>query len=339
MRVEGGMKRRSRVQPAPMPDEVLRLRQAAVRRNSNSIQGLAINVRTWAETDFSDFKCWGDWWVKVRLEHAFRSMGHTVEVLPELADITVYLFGHPFPAMPDYPYLYNSKSFNVCWFHSHPERMTASELRKYDLVFCISPRFTSEIRELGPVVEELQICTDMRPPGEVPPAPRDVVFVGNARTRLPYGRKVIRDLAPRGYQPMVVGARWETRPDFDMSWYGGHYWPYERLPELYAGAWISLNDHHESMAHHGFLSFRILDILASGGFCISDHAEGLDNFMEGAVPMYRRPEELNELVEFYLTHAAKRAELATRGRNVAQRHTFLHRAKRILAQAGALMGV
>lgn len=319
--------------------QVTETRLTEIRRNSQNIKGLAINVRTWAETDCRTFLCWGDWWVKKRLEAAFTAMGHTVEVFPEFADITVYLFGHPFPRRDKYPFFYNPNSFNVCWFHSHPQKMTAEEMAKYNLVFSLSPSFIPQIKDMGPPVEALEVCTDMRPPKKKPPFSHGVVFVGNARGALGFGREIIRDLHPVGYTPVVIGCKWLAKPGFDRAWYAGQYWPYERLPDLYNSAAISLNDHHKPMALEGFLSFRILDVLASGGFCISDRAKGLDRFMDGTVPMFRNAEQLNRLVHRYLADDKARAELSARGMEIAHRHTYRARAEKIVEVATHMMGV
>jgi len=314
-------------------------RLTEIRNNSKNIKGLAINVRTWAETDPRTFECWGDWWVKKRLEAGFLAMGHTVEVFPELADVTVYLFGHPFPQKDKYPFFYNPSSFNVCWFHSHPQKMDAEEMAKYDVVFCLSPSFISQIRDMGPPVHPLEVCTDMRPPKKKPPFSHNVVFVGNARGSLGFGREIIRDLEPVGYTPVVIGCKWPSKPGFDLSWYAGQYWPYERLPDLYNSTAISLNDHHKPMAKEGFLSFRILDVLASGGFCISDRAKGLKSFMKETVPEYRNADDLNRLVHRFLADDAARAELSAKGMEIAHKHTFQARAETIVEVASHMMGV
>jgi len=266
---------------------VVEQRLTAMRRNSQNIKGLAINVRTWAEGDTQTYACWGDWHVKMRLEAAFRAMGHTCEVFPELADITVYLWGSPFRPKKTYPFYYNENSFNIAWFYSHPEKMTDQELRMFDLAFCLSPNYADVIRGWGVPIEILMGCTDMRPPKRTITS-HDIVFIGNARGALPHGRDIIRDLdPPHNTKVLVFGHKWVTKTDFRRSWYGGRYYPYERLPELYAGAKISLNDHHPGMAKNGFIAVKVFDILASGGFCITDHVRGIDNFFRGSVPTFR----------------------------------------------------
>lgn len=314
-------------------------RLTTMRRNSRDIQGLAVNIRTWAEGDTQTGLCWGDWHVKMRLEAALHDMGHTVEVFPELADVTIYLWGSPFKTKKDYPFYYNPRSFNVAWFYSNPDKMTDEELKMFDLIFCLSPSYANRIRDWGPPVEILMGCTDMRPPKRSINS-HDIVFIGNARGALPYGREIIRDLnPPDGTRVLVFGHKWISKTEFNRSWYGGRYFPYDRLPELYSGAKISLNDHHPDMARNGFISVKIFDILASGGFCIADSVRGISDFFKGAVPTFRTPAELNEMVRYYLEHDRERQALAERGKAIAWKHTYRDRAETIIEVTKKHMGV
>ena len=321
--------------------KVIEGRLTVMRQNSRNIKGLAINVSTWAEVDTQTGMCWGDWHVKMRLEQALRDMGHTVEVFPELADITIYLWGSPFKEKAVYPFHYNPRSFNVAWFYSHPDVMSKEEMTKYDLAFCLSPSYADRIRPWGVPIEILMGCTDMRPPApDRRITSHDIVFIGNARGALTYGRDIIRDLdPPLGTKVLVFGHKWITKPDFNHEWYGGRYFPYERLPELYAGAKISLNDHHQDMAKYGFIAVKVFDILASGGFCITDKVRGMADFFDGAVPTFGSPEELNEMVKYYLEHEKERTVLAERGKAIASRHTYRDRAETIIEVARQKMGV
>jgi len=258
--------------------------------------------------------------------------------MPELADVTIYLWGSPFPEKKNYPFYYNPRSFNVAWFYSNPDKMTQEELRKYDLVFCLSPSFADVIRNWGPPVDILMGCTDMRPPTKCLSS-HDIVFIGNARGAYSYGRQIIRDLEPsEGTKVLVFGHKWQSRTEFNRAWYGGRYYEYSKLPQLYAGAKIALNDHHPDMAKHGFIAVKIFDILASGGFCISDHVQGMKQFFRGAVPTFRTKDELNQLVAYYLKNEAERQSLAERGRAIAWKHTYRSRAEQMIEVIRQHMG-
>jgi spore maturation protein CgeB/predicted SAM-dependent methyltransferase len=132
------------------------------------------------------------------------------------------------------------------------------------------------------------------------------------------------------YDFKVWGNLWEHI--LPRKYYGGRYWDYRRLDELYACARITLTDHHPDMAREGFVSNKIFDILASGGFAISDRNAGLDKIFGKAVPQYESPDHLKELVEFYLSHPDERERLMLAGREIALGNTYRDRAIQCVRQ-------
>jgi spore maturation protein CgeB len=85
------------------------------------------------------------------------------------------------------------------------------------------------------------------------------------------------------------------------------------------------------MRDEGFISNRLYDVLASGGFVISDDVAGIDAEFDGAVVTYGTAPELRALVDRWLADPAGRRERAERGRRaVLQRHTFGHRVAALL---------
>jgi spore maturation protein CgeB len=111
----------------------------------------------------------------------------------------------------------------------------------------------------------------------------------------------------------------------------GEYVPYHELPEVYGGAVISLNDHYPAMSQDGIISPRVYDILAAGGFCISDQNPGLTEVFGDAVPQYRSRQELRGLVRYFLDHPDKRLPLMAAGRTIAAAATWSNRAQTLAA--------
>ncbi len=105
---------------------------------------------------------------------------------------------------------------------------------------------------------------------------------------------------------------------------------YTRLADVYAASIVSLNDHHASMAAEGFLNPRVFDILASGGFCISDANPALTKVFGDAIPQYSMATGLRDLVDFFVQQPEKRQPLMERGRRVTAAHTWLGVARRLL---------
>jgi spore maturation protein CgeB len=84
------------------------------------------------------------------------------------------------------------------------------------------------------------------------------------------------------------------------------------------------------MAQEGFAPVRIFDILASGGFCISEKNSGIKEIFGDTVPQYESAEHLKKLVDFYIKNPGGRLKLMERGKKIVLSHTWGKRAKQFL---------
>ncbi len=280
-------------------------------------------------TAYSDFydqparKVWGDYWFKENLAKAFAGSGYPVD--NESPKILLHLFGEPLAELP-------SDTYNILWIHSHPDRISADILKKYHKIYCISKPFIRKISSMGFDADFLMVPTNMTPVhcGKK----YDIVFAGN--TRQNKTRKVISDLGDSSYRVNIWGWGWKGLiPD---EWYGGEYYENALLNELYAASKIVLNDHHEDMRIEGFINPRILDVLAGGGFVVSDEALGMNDFLDNSVPTYQTPEELRRLLDIYINDDAGREKLAARGREIASRHTYAACCSEIIRHINGISG-
>jgi spore maturation protein CgeB len=171
-------------------------------------------------------------------------------------------------------------------------------------------------------VESMPACTSKQPLDL--PIEYDVVFVGNARTRRADGRSVVSDMGQTEFNFKVWGHLWDNL--LPKKYYGGKYWDYQDLQKLYASSLITLNDHHHDMAREGFVSNKIFDILASGGFALSQYNAGIEGIFEDSVPQYESAEQLQDLVKFYMHSIKERRRLMLKGRRIALSHTYQKRA-------------
>ena len=254
---------------------------------------------------------WGDHWVKQDLAEAFAGLGLTVE--DESPDVILHLFGSP-PKKP-----LPEDTLNMVWVHSHPDEVTPENLKAFDKIFCASNDFISRMEAMGyRGLDFLPACTG-KTPVEVP-IQYDVIFLGNARGRRPDGRAAVRDLLEAGLPFKVWGNGWDKLlgPDY----YGGRYWDYSRIGELYAAARITVNDHHPDMGREGFVSNKVFDVLASGGFVISEKNPGLAQIFGESVPEYGSAAELRDLVEYYLEDEDARQARQIEGRKIALSYTY-----------------
>jgi len=258
---------------------------------------------------------WGDYWVKYELTKALGEIGCIVTNVEPA--IIIHLFGYP-AKLP-------KNAYRIVWIYGHPDMVNAKVLSQYDKIFCLSPSFINKINEMGFEAELMIGATAKRPVQSE--AKYDIVFVGNNR-RLPYKRKIVQDVGETPYNFKVWGARWENI--LPKKYYGGEYIDNQRLDELYASSLITLTDHHEDMSREGFVSVRVFDVLASGGFCISDKNYGIQEIFGNSVPQYESPEHLSQLIDFYINHPDERLKLMEKGREIALSHTWQRRAEQFL---------
>jgi spore maturation protein CgeB len=267
-------------------------------------------LRIVAYSDFYEIpepKVWGDYWLKRNLLYEFLHAGYPVD--DERPKILLHLFGEPLAAYP-------ADTYNILWIHSHPDWISPEILRNYRKIYCISKSFIRKISDMGFHAEFLMVPTNARP---VKRGKRyDVVFVGN--TKRHEMRKIVRDLGTPSYRVKIWGWGWKDL--IPHAWYGGDYYANGKLPELYASAKIVLNDHHEDMRREGFINPRVLDVLASGGFVVSDRVIGIEEFFDDTVAVYDTPEDLHSLIERYLNDDRARDALAKKGEAIASRFTF-----------------
>lgn len=264
--------------------------------------------------DVPDKKVWGDYWLKKNLIREFKRAGYPVHPDPK---VLVHLFGEPLRKI-------SSDTYNIIWIHSHPDWLTPDVLSEYKKIYCISPSFTQKILDTGADAEWLMIPTNMR--YAAVEKRYDIVFVGNTRADGP--RKIIREMGDLPYRIKIWGWGWKGLvPD---EWYGGEYYEYGRLNELYASSKIVLNDHHDDMRREGFVNPRIPDVLASGGFVVSDEVKGMDKLFDNSIAVYRTPGELREVLDYYLHNDPEREALAAKGRALALRYNFRDAALKII---------
>lgn len=262
---------------------------------------------------YSDFytvpdpRVWGDYWLKENLLKEFSALGYPVD--NRRPKVLLHLFGEPIEKAAD-------DAYRVLWIHSHPDWITPEILKQYHKIYCISPHFSEKLRSAGFDAEHLMIPTAMVPLQRK--KEYDIVFVGN--TKQGRMRKIVRDLGNVPYRVRIWGWGWKGLiPD---EWYGGEYYENSGLNELYASSRIVLNDHHEDMRREGFINPRVLDVLASGGFVVSDSVLGMDELLGRSVAAYNGPEDLSRIIERYLHDDAAREYLSEGGREIALRYTF-----------------
>ena len=256
----------------------------------------------------------GDHWAKHQLVASLGACGYLVTDLDP--DVVVHLFGGDEVRLP-------RRAVKVLWIHSHPERVTRRMLDRYDRIFCASATFTEKVRSWGFPADALWVPTSLA--CEPRPLLYDVVFVGNARAD--GHRRIVDDVGRPELRFRVWGRGYRDLPS---RYWAGPYVEHARLDEIYGASLVSLNDHFPTMAEDGFLNPRVFDILAAGGFCISDASPALTALFGDAVPQYRAPADLRALVDEFVRRPEQRKPLMETARRVALRHTWPDAIARLL---------
>ncbi|MFE7506777.1 hypothetical protein [Promicromonospora sp. NPDC057488] len=172
----------------------------------------------------------------------------------------------------------------VAWVISHPDEVTARELKTYDLRYAASPGWARDVSSRWDLpVRPLLQCTDPNrfyiDDEPVPEVVGKALFVGNSRGE---ARPVVMHTLASGTPLAVYGEHWEEfLPPEAVA---GTYVPNEILRRYYRSAAWALNDHWGDMRDLGFVSNRVFDVLASGGRLLTDEVEGLDEITRTVLP-------------------------------------------------------
>jgi spore maturation protein CgeB len=283
---------------------------------------------------------WGDYHMAVLLKQQLEKKGHYVllQIAPEwedeeglACDVAIVFRGlHRYKVKP--------QQINIMWNISHPDDVSLQEYEEYDQVFIASDLWAKKIaKQVTVPVETMLQCTDpvrFRPPNpdERENYHQQLLFVGNSRDTY---RKILKDLLPTEFDLAVYGKNWKKL--IPKKHIKSEHIPNDELYRYYGSADILLNDHWDDMREKGFVSNRIFDALACGAFVLTDKVNAMGELGE-YVQVYETKEELQSLIDYYLSRPDERKEKALKGMAFVQnRHTFKERAEQFLDTINALM--
>ena len=106
--------------------------------------------------------------------------------------------------------------------------------------------------------------------------------------------------------------------------------PQELLPVLYSSARINLNITLQDAVDWDFWNLRPLEIMACGGFLMTDRFPGLEREFEGGAVFTDGGKDLVKDIEYYLDNDGERSRIAKKGMElVRERHSIEHRAREV----------
>jgi spore maturation protein CgeB len=147
---------------------------------------------------------------------------------------------------------------------------------------------------------------------------------------LNYRLDCVKQLAP--FQPTIYGdSGWRELlgASFRLGPIVNYY---DDLPAIFGATTINFNA--TSMQMKAAVNQRVFDVPAAGGFLLTDFKEQLAEVLEPGKESvcYHQPEEIPDLVRFYLDHPEARRQIIERGRaRILAEHTYRHRLQEMLA--------
>ena len=293
-----------------------------------------------------DWITWGDYILGQDFKQGFEELGYQVEASyidhhsptkENMTDIDIYMHGF----VPFNPQRQSGKK-NVLYLYypletSHMEKYRnledvtepdwyslQTELWNYNLIAVASPTYQKQIEKFGiPTIFTPQFTDPKKFFYEYDEEKaHDILFVG----RPGYDRISALWAIESGYDVSLYGDGWQNKAP--GKYFKGSYIDNGELHKYYASAKIVLNDTREDMKKAGFISNRVFDVTASGGFLISDYMPEIEQFYGDAIPMFKTKEELVNLLNYYLNHPKERKQKA----EAAQKITLAHFTNKIVAQ-------
>lgn len=282
--------------------------------------------------DDDNVKFWGDYHFAHSLKRALDKKG-----FPTRVDLYDYWYSRGFMTDDVVIVLRGIKNYhvrnsqiNIMWNISHPEHLSDEEYMQYDHVFVASTKIENESSDLnGIVTEPLLQCTDSELFNlELVSAKKntDILIIANSRGIL---RKSVDYIIQKDIKASIYGTKWESILPPEMI--KGGFIKNTDLRKYYSGCKILLNDHWQDMADEGYISNRIFDALACGAVILTDRVKGIEEVFPEGLFYYDTPDEMAEQIAWIREHYEEAKAMAIKNsREVLEKHTFDHRAERIL---------
>ncbi len=281
---------------------------------------------------------WGDYILGRDLQKGLERIGYTVQpaysndYYPEGSDestVDIYMHGY-IPFNPrrtahktNVMYLYypletaNTHKYQNLVNVTEPDWYSLqTELWNFDLIAVASPSYKKEIDTLGiPTIFAPQFTNPKKFFYEYDKDKAyDVLFVG----RPGYERISAKWAIECGFDVALFGGGWQTKAP--RQYIKGDFIDNNELHKYYSSATIVLNDTREDMKKNGFISNRVFDVTASGGFLISDYMPEIEQFYGDSIPMFETKEELCGLIDYYLKHPEERHAKAQKAQEITLKY-------------------
>lgn len=229
----------------------------------------------------------------------------------------------------------------IAWPHDQFDHWLKKPwLAEFDMIWAVSEMALDAFRGRTDVsVELLRLATDAArfAAAQADPArATDYCFAGDLRSPPPALTGLL-DPANLPHRFGLFGDNWA-----DVDWLA----PYWRgacrrngLPQIYASTGLVLDDCALTDKPWALVNGSVFDALVAGALVLSNGGSGSGEVFDGLLPVYRTREELDALVQHYLTNSDERLALVDKLRaQVLAHHTYCHRAQTVHGALSRLCG-
>lgn len=277
---------------------------------------------------------WGDYHFARSLADSLQAFGHRVRVdcgefwESKPAQVVIVIRGLR-------EYQKQSGELVVLWSISHPDQLSFEEIDSADL-FYVASDSTKALFESATMTapKTLLQATDSTKfhSGAGMQERSGFAFVGNTRKVF---REVVRWAVELKLPLRLIGQGW--RDYVPRSAIEAELVANDRLPQVYGSAEVVLNDHWESMREYGYISNRVFDAVACGAMVISDDIPTIGRVFGGMVKTASTLEEFAAAA--HELDSVTDAERTAASANITNAHSFYARARFILRDVYALLGM
>ncbi len=266
----------------------------------------------------------GDFFLAEDLKQALQKLGYQVEYrfrenyedlkLGNIGNVIYFKGYYNFEHLPDAEDKDDGRK-RVLYLY-YVEGLHPEILNEVDVVACASKKFIKDVVTPAGVISAY--IPQFTNPDRFKPTAKEmdkaytVLFVGSDHTG--FGRKSVDYAVLAGANLSVFGKFWEKSLQPDVL--KGNFIENNDLYRYYASADVVLNDHREDMSYYGFISNRIFDVTASGGFILTDYLPEIEEVYGDSVATYKDYYEFKEKLEYYLAHPEERAAMAQKARDI-----------------------
>ena len=264
----------------------------------------------------------GDFFLAQDLGLGLEKLGYTVEYrfredfdnmnLKDAGNIIYFKGYYNFSPLPQD----NVKKRKKVLYIYYVEGLNENALKEADVIASASKKFLNNyILNKGYKGQYVpQFTNPERFKNSTDPIPNlaDVLFVGSNHTGK--SRKSVDYAINANANLDVYGKYWNGY--IPQSYIKGNYIENNNLSQYYANAKIVLNDHREDMQHFGFISNRIYDVSASGGFVFTDYLEEIEEIYGDSIAMFKTQEEFTQKLQYYLANEAIRKEMSKKAQKI-----------------------